>query len=141
MDWLTVEDIKKLKPKMIFYGALTPWWTHDPAHLSKTPKGTLKILNPNTGGEKEVETGGLPADPLGCVLFQTEDVDGFLNNAIANTQHYGKHGIRAFEATHHSNAKALNIIKCFEDWRSYNAWLDKVDELGGQAPTDHLRCG
>lgn len=140
MDWLTVEDIRKLKPKMIYYGAQTPWWTHDPAHLCST--GKLKMMM-KTGQHdkemKEVESPGLPCDPLGGMLMQTDKVDAFLDAAKANPQHHGKHGLRAFEAAHHSNAQALNIVKCFKSWDLYNAWLDRVDSLDGHAPTDHMR--
>ena len=95
----------------IFYGALTCWWTHDNAHLGK------------------LET-GIPCDPRGGVLLQTDDVRGFLQEAKDNTERYGKHGLRAFMAAHHDNCQVSETDErrtCMRTWDEYNDALDRLD--------------
>lgn len=108
---ITLTDIKATRPDMIFYGATTCWWTHDPSHL-----GT--------------NAGGLPCDPRGGVLFQTEDVEGFLRAAEQNPGHYGRHGLRTFLAAHHLNCQRSEDDSkpwCMRTWDEYNQALDALD--------------
>lgn len=110
---ITLEDIRALspKPKMIFYGANTCWWTHDPNHLSRN-------------------TSGLPCDPRGGVLLQTENVEGFLNAAEEAASRYGKHGLEAFTAAHHLNCRLrenLDHATCLRTWQEYNDVIDRGD--------------
>lgn len=105
---ITMEDVRSAKPTMIFYGANTCWWTHDPDHLGRTDSG-------------------LPCDPRGGMLFQTESVEKFLNAAELNAEHYGRHGLMAFMAAHHQNcvkAKEDRTPWCFSAWEEYNRILD-----------------
>lgn len=104
---ITIADIRKAKPKMIFYSVHTPWWTHDPKDL-----GTM------------LGTQGLPCDPYGSVLFQTEDIDGFFKAAEEKSEHYGKHGLRALEAAHHQNG--LVSFK-HPTWQDYNDLIDLAE--------------
>lgn len=106
---ITLADVRAAKPKKIFYAANTCWWTHDPAHLGRKPDS------------------GLPCDPRGSVLFETEDVEGFLQAAEAHPEHYGKHGLRAFLAAHHQNACLNGRPWSAGSWDSYNSALDRLD--------------
>lgn len=139
MNWLTIDDIRKEKPKMIYYGAQTPWWTHRAEDLHST--GDKKMMIGSSQDKMKKVSFNLPCDPLGGMLLETDKVEAFLSAAEKKSKHYGKHGLRAFEAAHHQNAKSLNIVRCFRTWQEYNDWLDKVDRLDGHAPTDHLRHG
>ena len=106
---VSLQDVRDAKPKMIYYGALTCWWTHDPYDLCHL-------------------TNGLPCDPRGGVLMQTDDIEGFLRSAEANPAHYGRHGLDAFMASHHKNCLvSLADVRstCFETWDAYN---DAIDE-------------
>lgn len=109
---ITIEKVRAAKPKRIYYGANTCWWTHDPQHLGTTT------------------TSGLPCDPRGGVLFETDDVEGFLKAAEDNAAHYGRHGLRAFVAAHHLNC-ILSFSGCrpwcSPNWEDYNAALDLFD--------------
>lgn len=106
---ITIDDVRKAAPSTIYYSAQTCWWTHDPAHLCKCPDS------------------GLPCDPRGGVLFQTNDIETFLQSAEKNNEHYGVHGIKAFEAAHHLNTVVSSIdgrSTCFQSWDDYNQILD-----------------
>lgn len=108
---ITADEILIAAQPTIYYGANTCWWTHDPAHL-----GTR---------------GGLPTDPRGGVLFEIDDVAGFIEAAKKNQQHYGRHGFRAFMAAHHQNciqSLELPIAWCAQGWMEYNDALDRLDE-------------
>lgn len=105
---ISLEEIRASKPKTIFYGANTCWWTHDPSHLNTT-------------------TNGLPCDSRGGVLMQTNDVEGFLASAEENAEHYGPFGLTTFLASHHLNCSMKNddgiVPWCFSQWSSYTAVL------------------
>ncbi|MGH9767207.1 MAG: hypothetical protein ACREAB_07210 [Blastocatellia bacterium] len=119
-EQVSIEDIRRAKPDMIFYGANTCWWTHDPAHLSRTTGGRLE------GGHKIQ----LPSDPRGGVLFQTDNIEAFLKAAEEDAGHYGRHGLRAFMAAHHGNSfKSLDdpIPWCAPTWDEYNNAIDRLD--------------
>lgn len=149
-----VERIKmfdvRLKASHIWYSAHTCWWTHDPTHLSLLPpaseadiKRFAEQLRRNSGKENApldlylsmarnaLKSHRLPCDPRGSVLFETDDVQGYLNKAAENPSHYGKHGLRAFMAAHHSNSqKSVDDPSpwCETEWAAYNEALDRLDE-------------
>lgn len=108
----SLDEIRAAKPAMIFYGMRTCWWTHDSSHLCQKP-GV-----------------GVPVDPRGGVLCQTDDIEGFLKSAEENVAHYGKHGIKAFLAAHHQNCVvgADNPVStCFVSWDDYNRIIDEAE--------------
>ena len=152
-ELITLEQVRAAKPEMIFYGANTCWWTHDPAHLGRTKSNEADILrtaenfrlnsaDPNAPIEPFLERSrkahglGLPCDPRGGVLFQTDDVEGFLRAAEANAPHYGRHGLRAFMAAHHLN-RILSVREirpwCSREWEDYNAAIDSFVSRNGPA--------
>jgi hypothetical protein len=107
---ITIQQVRDAKPEMIFYGVNTCWWTHDPKHLCTH------------------RTAGLPCDPRGGMLMQTDEVEKFLAAAEENAAHYGRHGLRAFEAAHHLNMRVGirdNRSTCFREWEEYNAAIDE----------------
>lgn len=109
---VTIEDIRKVKPEMIYYGAFSVWWTHDPKHLGKLDNG-------------------IPCDPSGGVLLQATDAERFLKTAEQNPKHYGKHGLKAFIAAHHENmvvSRLDNRHICFKSWDECNRVLDQQEE-------------
>ncbi len=111
---ITIDEVRKQKPAMIYYGAITCWWTHDVRHLCRIPE--------------DRQGAGLPCDPRGGVLLQTDDIDGFFKAAEDNPSHYGKHGIKAFEAAHHLNCTVSESDRrstCFREWDDYNRILDE----------------
>jgi hypothetical protein len=121
---ITIENVREASPERIYYGAQTCWWTHDPAHLCKEPST------------------GLPCDPRGGMLLQTDDVEGFLKAAESNPTNYGKHGIVAFMAAHHLNTTVgPSDVRstCFTSWDDYNRILDDhvvdVSEALNQSPS------
>jgi hypothetical protein len=108
----SIEQLLALKPEMIWYSANTCWWTHKEEHLCNHPEA------------------GLPCDPLGGMLFQTNQAEGFLKAAEANAAHYGKHGIKAFLAAHNDNmvvSETDQRVTCFRTWSEYNDVLDKQE--------------
>ncbi len=112
VEEISFEEVLASKPKIIFYGARTMWWTHKAEHLYKT-------------------SSGLPCDPRGGVLLQTEDVAGFLYAAMDHSEHYGKHGLRAFMAAHHLNCCVSPEDPrptCMDSWDAYNDALDELIE-------------
>ena len=146
---ITLEDVRRASPEMIYYAVHTCWWTHDPSHLSQTPETSeaevrriadtfrLNSSTPDAPIENFLERARqatshrLPCDPRGSVLFQTDNVEGFLSAAESNAAHYGRHGLRAFMAAHH-----LNCVVSLEDlrstsgrtWDEYNDALDRLDK-------------
>lgn len=112
IEGITLEQVIRAKPAMIYYAVHTCWWTHDPAHV-------------RTRGKEK-----LPCCPRGSMLLQTEDVRGFIKAARRAPEQYGRHGLRAFVAAHH-----LNCVTGFTtmrptsapDWSAYNEALDRFD--------------
>lgn len=152
VEIITLDQIRALKPKTIFYGANTCWWTHDPLHLGRpAPPSEERIkrfaetlkLNARPGmfsdeqflerARKAMSEGGPPCDPSGGMLFETDYVEAFLNAAILAENHYGKHGLRAFVAAHHQNS--IHDIGdprpwCHPSWDAYNDAIDRADARG-----------
>ena len=110
----TLDDVRKAHTQIVYYGAVTCWWSDEPPPYRTT-------------GEYP-----LPCDPRGGVLMQTRDVEGFLRDAEANPEFYGRHGLAAFEAALHGNVLAENgNPTCFAGWDEYNALLDGESALSG----------
>lgn len=110
---VTLQDVIAAKPTTIYYGANTCWWSHREEDLCKHPEC------------------GLPCDPRGGMLFETDDVEGFLKSAQDNADHYGKHGLKTFMSAHHSNmvvSKEDRKSTCFKTWDEYNTVLDRQEE-------------
>lgn len=139
-ELISIDDVRAAKPKMIFYGANTCWWTHDPNHLrvngrfGPPPRQDAigsSIIVPYRPERRTVNPGSIPTDPRGGVLFQTDDIEGFLKSAEANVEHYGKHGLRAFIAAHHANSFLSDADPrpwCSDNWDEYNDAIDQYDE-------------
>ena len=92
---MTLEEIKRDSPKVkgrgdiqtVFYSVHCVWWTSFPEDL----------------GSKRAGQDDLPCCPhCGSMLFEG-DLEGFLENAEANTRHYGPLGLQALVAAHHRN--------------------------------------
>jgi len=109
----TLDDVRAAKPDMIYYGAMTCWWAYRGEHLYRNRVG-------------------LPCDPRGGMLMQTEDWQKFLATAEQKSDHYGRHGLRAFEAALHGNVLVLShrtgkwVPTCFTGWEQYNLLLDHM---------------
>lgn len=106
------EIMEEAANKTIFYGAQTCWWSDNPAHLHK-------------------KHSGLPCDPQGGVLFQTQDgmAKDWLRQAKEQPWHYGVYGIRALMAAYHGcivddegNPTTVST------WDVVTELLDKYDE-------------
>jgi len=120
---VTLEQVRAANPKMIYYGAMSCWWTHDPDDLREASRlGKLS----------------LPSDPRGGVLFETDKPEDFLRSAEADVAHYGKHGLAAFMAAHHQNcilvqAKGGKAMEawgrrwCMPSWQEYNDAIDATE--------------
>jgi hypothetical protein len=131
---VTMETVKTIAKysKIILYGANTCWWTASWNDIYRHPDV------------------GLPCDPRGGVLMQTNGEDGweeFIKQAEENPTHYGKHGLRAFLLAYHGcvkvqSAKTGNIVPtCLSTWQEYNDLIDenaKLDNLKGNIA---LACG
>jgi len=142
LNRITLDEVKAAKPETIFYGVMTPWWTHTPDHLGMLPPT------------------GIPCDPRGGVLMQAEG-DAFLKHVDdQRASVYGKYGHLAFMAAHHLNCVVSQDdlrSTCLDSWDEYNdaieasldmdlavltlcsvrgslgvfSWKDIVDEVGG----------
>jgi hypothetical protein len=152
IERITLEEIERSRPEKIYYGATTCWWTHDPKHLSLTPEPTegdirrLAETMLRSSGRDQSKLGEyleiarrqsfrLPCDPRGGMLFETDNVSGFLAAARRNPESYGRHGLRAFVAAHHLNS-VLSLEGqrpwCEREWDAYNDALDRLDARGAQ---------
>jgi len=108
---VSIDGVLAEKPEKIYYGALTCWWTHNPNHLGRLDSG-------------------IPCDPRGGVLLETDDPDAFFKAAKENAEHYGKHKLRAFVAAHHENCIVSREDKrntCFQSWDDYNRIIDESE--------------
>lgn len=108
-----IETLAKLEPtRRVVYGVNTCWWKDgDPVY--RTPEnGKLPPL---------------PCDPRGGMLFECNDLKGFLENAKKNESHYGKHGMKAFMAAYHGNVTTMDgKPTCFQRWEEYNDIIDET---------------
>lgn len=102
-----LDQVRAMRPAMIFYATATCWWTANPDDLYHH------------------QPSGLPCDPRGCTLFQTDDIEGFLQAAEGTPGHYGKHGLAAFILAYHGNVvTADGRPTSFRKWESYDRLLD-----------------
>ena len=109
---ITIEQVRAARPEMIYYGASTLWWTHDPRQVCRDPGS------------------GLPCDPRGGMLLQMADVEHWLSQAEANPAHFGKHGLAAFMAAHASNCVVSRLDQrstCVQTWQEINDLIDRQD--------------
>ena len=109
----TFEDVVAACPDTIWYSYRTCWWTHRAEDLRQLP--------PKVEGES-----GLPCDPRGGVLMMVS-ASALLDNAQANPELYGKHGLAAFMAAHNDNCVvSFRDMRntCLETWQEYNDLLD-----------------
>jgi len=117
-----LEDIRRQQPAIVFYSAKTCWWTSDPNDLC-CPHGNPMRTCPAGDGD------GIPLDPSGSPLFQTDDVEGFLKSAEEAPEHYGRHGLRAFILAYHGNVLSEDgLPRCSSKWEMYNDLLDYEEE-------------
>lgn len=101
-------DVASGKAKKVYYGAVTCWWTINPRDLYHGP---------------------VPTDPRGGVLFESEDVSGFLAAAAENPSFYGEHGLRTFEAAYHGNVRTeIGLPTCFRTWPEYDRLVDETSD-------------
>lgn len=108
----TIADVRSARPSRIYYAMHTCWWAFRASDLYK------------------LQSSGLPCDPRGSVLMMSQegDFEGFLQAAEANPSHYGKHGLRAFEAALHGNVTTRDgRPTSFRTWDAYNELLDRYD--------------
>jgi hypothetical protein len=135
VERITIADVRAARPKMIYYGARTCWWTHDPNHLCNTGQQKANVVGAGGTIRQVVSKQGLPCDPRGGVLFQTDDIEGFLRAAEEHAEAYGRHGLRAFMAAHHENCQVSltdDRRTCGVEWADYNDALDRLDARQGE---------
>lgn len=115
---ITMEEVRRAAQKsgMIFYGANTCWWTTDREHLYR-------------------HSSGLPCDPRGGMLFQTDKPEDFLKAAEQNIGYYGKYGLRAFLLAYHGcvvvrDGNKAGLPTCGAEWEDYEKLLDEAEMEG-----------
>ncbi len=117
----SLQQLRDARPAMIFYSIRTCWWTANPDDLC-CPEGHPM---------KDCEYRGIPLDPAGAPLCQTDDIDAFLREAEVNPSHYGRHGLEAFILAYHGNiVSEEGLPRCATKWDSYNSLLDTLAERG-----------
>lgn len=148
VERVTLWDVMMSGQPLIYYSVGTCWWTHNPNHLHTTPPPTEENIRlyaetlmessskPDVPLEEFIELANkalshrLPCDPRGAILMQS-DLQGFLGGARKSVEQYGKHGLRAFMAAHHSNSQfSLTDPRPWAEssWDAYNEALDRLDE-------------
>lgn len=86
------------------------WWTH------------------RSGDVGARADNGLPCCPSGSPLLM-QDLETFMDSAIRNHDHYGRHGIEAFMASHNDNcivSVADPRPTCLRTWDEYNDLIDGI---------------
>lgn len=137
------KDIRTGKSLMIFYSQSSYWWTHDHLDLVEASKkgriaqarahGLLKHdpliteerrkqLDSKLKKIRNIE--GIPLDPLGSPLLQTDKPLECLMSVENNPEHFGDHGMDAFLLAHHQNCEG----SIFREWEPYNRILDELNE-------------
>lgn len=105
------DPIESVRGEMLYYATLTTWWTTNREHIYRKPDDSR-----------------LPCDPRGSVLFQTNNVEGFLAAARGNPDHYGRHRLRAFMAARHGVIVAPSgLPTSVRTWDEVNRLLDEFD--------------
>lgn len=98
---------------LLRYAMHTCWWGMEDAPWYKTSP-----------------TGGLPCDPRGSVLMQTEKPLDFIAQAEANPSHYGKYGLRTFLLSYHGCVTTDDgRPTSLEKWAQYEALIDSLSEV------------
>ena len=131
-------DIKSGKSKRIYYSKSNLWWTHldsdviEARVLGKAAQEEQhkKMMAGNSIPVEEkkrydalyniVKGAQIPVDPLGSLLFQTDDCEKWISEAEKKPEHFGKHGLLAFMKSHHQNSRIV-----FDEWELYNFLIDK----------------
>lgn len=134
------EDIASGKSTMIYYSSRGCWWTHLDSDLeeameqgkdSKKRKHADYMSDErNSDKEKErfnslyeqIKDSGIPTDPSGVPLFQTDDLKNWISSAESNPNHYGRHKLDAFMKSHHQNCEG----NCLTGWEGYNLLIDSA---------------
>lgn len=99
-----VEDKDQLQA---FYAVGCTWWTSFPEDLGSTGPFDMEVVGADGKKEKR-KAPGLPCCPFcGSVLMQAP-LQGFIDTAANNPDHYGAGGLDTFYRTHHRNT-----TKCF----------------------------
>lgn len=107
--------------ELLRYGANTCWWGMDDAPWYSTGPSEMQI------GGRTVKSDGLPCDPRGGMLLQTEKSLDFIASAEENAEHYGKYGVRTFLlALHGCVITDDGRPTCFESWKEYEALIDAL---------------
>lgn len=102
---------------MIYYGMNTCWWGHDSDHLGFLP-------TPFSGS-----LGGLPCDPRGGVLLQTENWRHWLSASRAKHQAESRFGLARLMAAHHTNSFLNTGMRwCEPSWDRYDEALERTAE-------------
>lgn len=108
----SLDNVKKIAARsgIIVYAVHTCWWTASWNDVYKLPEL------------------GVPCDPRGSVLMQTDKPDQFIAAAEANPDHYGKYGLQAFMAAYHGNVRVADNHKptSLEGWEAYNKLIDEA---------------
>lgn len=108
---ITLNDVIKNKPEMIYYSVNTVWWTHDPDDLKSGP---------------------VPLDIFNSPLFESKQVNEYLNiSAIEKCKTYGKNRVRNFMLAHAKNIKepcdkmpqgSFDLVQSYE---VFSKWCDE----------------
>ena len=122
---ITLEEIRRERPPMVFYGAMSCWWTHNPEHLEVFPDEKMEEVR-RAIGSIDPTLPGLPCDPRCGLLMQGDNVEKFISIAEANPERYGRHGLKTFLASHHQNCHLDDGTPwCMSSWEEYNVILDQ----------------
>ena len=102
---------------MIYYAMQTCWWGHSAQHI-----GALPSSNP--------EFGGMPCDPRGAVLMQTDTWRNFLTTSREKHEAESpRFGLARFMAGHHLNAfNEGGAHWSANRWIEYEAALQQASE-------------
>jgi hypothetical protein len=109
----TLSDVvRNHRGKTVYYSVGTCWW------------GT------RTYRSSEHD---FPCGPRGELLMMADDVADFIRVAEENPEHYGRHGIVAFEAALDGNTVTdEGRATSFRTWEEYNALIDlEIDKAMG----------
>ena len=118
-----LDEIRAAKPEMVFYSTKTCWWTANPDDLCCSHGNPMSTC---PDGMSQ-----LPVDPAGAPLFQTDEVELFLQDAESHPEHYGRHGLEAFILAYHGNIVSEDgLPRCAVGWDSYNKLLDEEESDG-----------
>lgn len=108
---ITWQEVKKAKPKIIFYSSNTVWWTHDSNDLLKTESG-------------------LPIDCFGSPLFQIEASIFLDDKALVECGHYGKDPFKTIMLCHAQNIDWLRAHPNFSRTMKYKEVAKLIEECG-----------